>query len=233
MWIENILSEGAHATRLRTDLKYFAESALRIRPKAGPLEPFRLNAAQLKLHQIIEDQKAKTGKVRVVVLKARQLGISTYVAARLYHRTINSPGLRTIIIGHERAASRNLFSIVKRFHDNLSDDLRPHTGTSNAEELIFDRIDSGYLVSVATTEGAGRSATAQLLHASETAFPTAADGKLTASGAGSLWHRDHPGIHRERLQRLPPTLAQGRSRRERIFTRVSALVDRPGLSPGG
>ena len=40
----------------------------------------------------------------------------------------------------------------------------------NAEELVFDRIDSGYLVSVATTEGAGRSATAQLLHASETAF---------------------------------------------------------------
>ena len=41
---------------------------------------------------------------------------------------------------------------------------------SSPEELIFDRIDSGYLVSVATTEGTGRSATAQLLHASEAAF---------------------------------------------------------------
>jgi hypothetical protein len=170
MWIDSILGEGAHATRLRSDLEYFAENALKIRPKAGPLEPFRFNAAQRRLHQIIEDQKAKTGKVRVIVLKARQLGCSTYVAARLYHRTINSPGLRTIIIGHERAASRNLFALVKRFHDNLPDDLRPHTGTSNAEELVFDKIDSGYLVSVATTEGAGRSATAQLLHASETAF---------------------------------------------------------------
>jgi hypothetical protein len=36
--------------------------------------------------------------------------------------------------------------------------------------LIFDQIDSGYLASVATQEGAGRSATAQLLHASEAAF---------------------------------------------------------------
>ena len=170
MWLENVLAEGEHSTRLRTDLEYFAEHALKISPKAGPLEPFRFNSAQRRLHQVIEQQKAKTGKVRVVVLKARQLGVSTYVAARLYNKTINSPGLRTIIIGHERAASRNLFSLVKRFHDNLSDDLRPHTGTSNAEELIFDRIDSGYLVSVATTEGAGRSATAQLLHASETAF---------------------------------------------------------------
>jgi hypothetical protein len=170
MWLEKLINEGEYATRLRTDLEYFAEHALKIRPKAGPLEPFRFNAAQKKLHEVIEAQKAKTGRVRVIVLKARQLGVSTYVAARLYHKTINSPGLRTIIIGHERAASRNLFALVKRFHDNLPEDLRPHTGVSNAEELVFDKIDSGYLVSVATTEGAGRSATAQLLHASETAF---------------------------------------------------------------
>jgi hypothetical protein len=52
----------------------------------------------------------------------------------------------------------------------LPDDLRPSVGTSNAEELSFDRLDSGYLVSVATGEGAGRSATAQFLHASEAAF---------------------------------------------------------------
>jgi hypothetical protein len=170
MWIDSLLSEGTHAQRLRSDLIYFAESALKIRPKSGPLEPLHLNAAQRRLHQIIEDQKAKTGKVCVIVLKARQLGVSTYVAARLYHKTISSPGLRTIIVGHERAASRNLFDIVRRFHDHMPEDLRPSIGTSNAQELIFDKLDSGYLVSVATTEGAGRSATAQALHASETAF---------------------------------------------------------------
>jgi hypothetical protein len=170
MWIENLLSEGTHAARLRTDLEYFAEHALKIRPKSGPIAPFLFNAAQRRLHQVIEAQKAKTGRVRIIVLKARQLGCSTYTAARLYWRTINAPGQRTIIIGHERAASRNLFEIVKRFHENMPEDLRPHTGTSNAEELIFDRIDSGYIVSTATHEGAGRSATAQALHASEAAF---------------------------------------------------------------
>ena len=170
MWLENVLSEGEHAQRIRTDLCYFAERALKLRPKAGPLEPFVFNAAQLRLHEVIEAQKAKAGRVRVVVLKARQLGMSTYAAARLYHRTINNPGLRTIIIGHERRASSNLFDIVKRFHDNMPEDLRPSIGVSNREELIFDRIDSGYLVSVASGEGTGRSATAQLLHASEAAF---------------------------------------------------------------
>src|SRR5262249_3891078 len=124
----------------------------------------------LKLHEIIEEQKRKTGRVRVVILKARQLGISTYVAARYYWRTVHAPGVRTLIVGHERAASRNLFQIVKRFHDLMPDDERPSISTSNAEELIFDKLDSGYLVSVATQDGAGRSSTAQMLHASEAAF---------------------------------------------------------------
>jgi len=170
MWLDNLLAEGQHASRLANDLECFCGQALRLRPKAGTLDPFIFNAAQFKLHRVIEEQKAKTGRVRVVILKARQLGVSTYVAARLYHRTINSPGLRTIILGHERRASCNLFQIVKRFHENLPDALRLSVGTSNAEELIFDRIDSGYIVAVASGEGTGRSATAQLLHASEVGF---------------------------------------------------------------
>jgi hypothetical protein len=168
-WIDDLRSAGDHATKVKTDLPYFAQS-LRIRPKTGSLVSFTLNPAQLELHKLIEEQKAKTGRVRVVVLKARQMGVSTYAAARFYHRTISNPGLRTIIIGHKVDASRNLFQIVKRFHDHLPEDLRPSIGVSNAEELVFDKIDSGYLVTVATTEGAGRSATAQMLHGSETAF---------------------------------------------------------------
>jgi hypothetical protein len=170
MWLDAIVQEGRHATRLYGDLPYFAEQALKLRPKFGPLEPFRFNGAQHKLHTLLEEQRKKTGRVRAIVLKARQLGVSTYVAARFYRATTASPGLKTIIIGHERRASSNLFQIVKRLHDGLPDDLRPSVGTSNAEELSFDRLDSGYLVSVATGEGAGRSATAQFLHASEAAF---------------------------------------------------------------
>jgi hypothetical protein len=59
---------------------------------------------------------------------------------------------------------------VKRFYDNLPDDQKPTLGTSNAEELIFDRLDSGYMVSVATLDGAGRSSTVQALHGSEVGF---------------------------------------------------------------
>ncbi len=169
-WINQLREAGDYVTRLDTDLEFFAAELLRIRPKAGSLSPFLFNPAQRELHRIIEEQKAKTGRVRVIVLKARQLGISTYVAARYYKRTTSCPGLRTIIIGHEKPASKNLFQLVKRFHEHMPEDMRPSVGASNAEELLFDNIDSGYLVSVATEDGSGRSATAQNLHASEAAF---------------------------------------------------------------
>jgi hypothetical protein len=76
-WLNKVLSDGVHSQRLRTDLPYFAEHALKLRPKTGALVLFRFNAAQRKLHEPIEAQRAKTGRVRVICLKARQLGHPT------------------------------------------------------------------------------------------------------------------------------------------------------------
>ncbi len=52
-WLDDVLTEGEHTGRLRTDLPYFAEHSLKLRPKSGPLEAFIFNAAQHKLHEII------------------------------------------------------------------------------------------------------------------------------------------------------------------------------------
>jgi hypothetical protein len=179
-WLADLRGDAERAIRLDTDLEFFAAERLKIRPKAGSLAPFLFNPAQRELHRRLEEQKAKTGRVRAIVLKARQMGISTYVAARYYKATTSNPGLRTAIIGHEKPASRNLFNLVKRFHDNIPPEQRLSTGTSNAEELVFDSIDSGYLVSTATLEGSGRSSTAQLLHASEAAFWASLQEQLSA-----------------------------------------------------
>lgn len=168
--LKEIWRAADRSVKLNSDLEFFAAEALKIRPKMGGLVPFTFNPVQKKLHAIIEEQKAKTGRVRIVVLKARQEGVSTYVAGRYYHKTTRNPGYLTAIVAHEKPASRNLFNLVKRFHDHMPEDLKPATGASNAEELKFSDIDSGYLVSVATEDGAGRSSTAQMLHASEAAF---------------------------------------------------------------
>jgi hypothetical protein len=168
--IDDLSADVDHALRLDSDLEYFAAHKLKIRPKAGGLVPFIFNPVQRKLHAITEEQLASTGMVRIVCLKARQEGVGTYVAGRYYRKTIRNPGFLTAIVAHEKPAVRNLFGLVKRMHDAMPEDERPATGASNAEELKFSNIDSGYLVSVATEDGAGRSSTAQALHASEAAF---------------------------------------------------------------
>jgi hypothetical protein len=76
--------------RLAEDFEFFAEQVLRIRDKDGLIVPFKLNTAQKYLHARIEAQKKKTGRVRVIGLKGRQQGYSTYVQARYSGCSINA-----------------------------------------------------------------------------------------------------------------------------------------------
>ena len=64
-----LLNEGERAARVRSDLPYFTEHCLKLRPKTGSLAAFLFNPAQLELHRRIEEQKAKTGRVRVIIIE--------------------------------------------------------------------------------------------------------------------------------------------------------------------
>lgn len=163
------------ARRLKTDFAHYASRCLHIRSKSGLVRPMELNRSQRYLHERIEAQRARTGKVRVLVLKGRQIGISTYIGGRFYWRTTHGRGLRTFILAHLDDASDNLFNIAGRFHDNCPDVVRPHTGKSNAKELSFDLLDSGYKVATAGNKAVGRSETIQLFHGSEVAYWPNAD----------------------------------------------------------
>jgi hypothetical protein len=161
--------------RLKTDLEHYAARCLKIRTKAGKIEPLLLNRMQRHLHDRIEDQLQRTGKVRVLILKGRQQGCSTYVGARFYHRATHTRGQRVYILTHEQDATDNLFDMVARFHEHCPPLVKAATGASNAKELDFNKLDSGYSVGTAGTKAAGRSRTLQLFHGSEVAFwPNAA-----------------------------------------------------------
>jgi hypothetical protein len=129
-----------------------------------------LNAAQVYLHGQLEDQRARTGKVRALVLKGRQQGISTYIGGRYYWRVTHSRGIRVFILTHEQDATDNLFGMVERFHDHCPAAVKPITGAANAKELDFSRLESGYKVGTAGAKAVGRSQTVQLFHGSEVAF---------------------------------------------------------------
>jgi hypothetical protein len=152
------------------DLTHFASAFFMIRTKGGTPKKFELNKAQLYVHQKLEDQLAATGKVRAILLKGRQQGMSTLIQARYLHRVITTRGKRAFILTHEAEATKNLFEMTKRYYDNLPEGLCPKADKSSAKELRFSQFDSGYSVGTAGNKGTGRSQTIQLFHGSETAF---------------------------------------------------------------
>jgi hypothetical protein len=200
----------AVSLKYRDDFLYYAARCLKIKTKSGAVALLGLNTAQTWIHHKIEQQRARTGKVRANILKGRQQGCSTYVGARFYHRTTLNSGQLALIMTHLADSTDALFAMTKRFHDNAPLSMRPHTAASNANELAFDELDGGYVVATAgNRKGVGRARTFQLLHASEFALwdnadehmaglgQTVPDGpgseiikESTANGVGNAFHRD-------------------------------------------
>lgn len=156
--------------RLQNDLAYFAKRLLKIKPKTGPLEPFIFNTAQEYLHGRLQAQNNRLGKVRVLIVKGRQQGCSTYVAARYYHRAVRNQGQSVFILSHESQTTEKLFNIVDRYHENVPDVAKPHAEIHNRRQLKFDQLGSDYSVGTAGNEDVGRGGTIQLFHGSEVAF---------------------------------------------------------------
>lgn len=189
---EQLEQVRALALRCRDDFEFFALTCLKIRTKSGDVIPLRLNRAQWFLHARLQKQLEKGGKVRAIVVKGRQLGISTYLQARYYWLLWKSTkALRAFILTHSDEATANLFGMAQRFHAHMPAHLRPETKAASAKELIFRLNDCGYQVATAGGREVGRSATIQLLHGSEVpSWPNAADHisslfQALSKGAGS------------------------------------------------
>ncbi len=139
--------EKAIRQRLKDDFEHYAARCLKIRPKhlegeAQPgLIPFRLNAVQQQLHARIEDQRARAGRVRILVLKARQPGVSTYVAGRYFWKVTHHRGIRVFILTHSDKATANLFAMAETYYEHCPGLIRPQIKASNAKELSFSRLN--------------------------------------------------------------------------------------------
>lgn len=133
---------------------------------------------------------------------------STYTEGRLYWRTSLQNGKRAFILTHDAEATSTIFELAKRYHEHVPNVMRPSISASNARELIFDKLDSGYKVGTAGSKAVGRGSTIQYLHGSEVAFwpnaeehfaglmqaiPSGPDTEVilesTANGVGGLYHR--------------------------------------------
>jgi len=162
-------SPEAVRRRLYEDFPAYAKVALKIRSKGGDIVPLVLNEAQQRLNAIVEAQLESDGKIRVIVLKARQQGLSTVIGARMYWRVSQNPAQKALVVTHHAESTKALFDLTKRYHDNVPPPLKPSTKYASRRELKFDKLDSGYAVATAGGEGVARGETITVAHLSELA----------------------------------------------------------------
>jgi hypothetical protein len=141
-----------------------AEQFLVVRSRDGRPSRLKANAVQ----KAFEDRRGE----RNIVLKARQMGLTTWAAGRFFIRTITQPGSLTLEVAHTRESAEEIFRIVHRFLDWLPDQMRNgplRTSRANARQIVFPELDSQYRVVSAGERNAGRGLTVQNLHCSELA----------------------------------------------------------------
>lgn len=144
--------------------EYLIASLLHIRDKHGRLRELYLTQAQ-------KDYQRHCGK-RSIILKARQLGMTTYVAARFFVNCITRPGTLAVQVAHDQRSAEEIFRIVHRMLENLPQRFRKgalKTSRANVRQIVFPELDSEYRVETAADPNAGRGLTIQNLHCSEVA----------------------------------------------------------------
>jgi hypothetical protein len=202
------------------DFAYYAARLLKIKTKDGELAPFRLWQPQLRLHSVLSDLKERGKLQRVIVLKARQEGISTYTEGRIFHASHFTPNTKNVVITHDKESGSSIFTMCHLFYESLPPHLRPMTRFSSKKEIVFENPDkkeryknpglrSRLEVYTAGKKSVGRSTTIHNLHCSELAswsfasdtvpslLPTVPKNtnslvvyESTAKGVGNFFHRE-------------------------------------------
>lgn len=137
---------------------------LKVRARNGSLGQLCANTVQ--------QQYARKRRQRNIIVKARQVGMTTYIAARYFLCTLLRPGTVTLQVAHTQESAQQIFRIVRRFYETLQMDLQRKVITDRAtlRELAFAETDSRYVVDTAGNARVGRGLTIHNLHASEVAF---------------------------------------------------------------
>jgi hypothetical protein len=166
---------------LRENTPVFAEHCLTIVTKSGVRVRLVPKPEQLRFDAALEKQRQAGLPERIVALKARQVGVSTWLQAKLIQRTTQYPDRRALVLAHLRQTAGPVFDIGKRMWENLPDvdDIKPKKFGGLKQKTLEFTNGSIYMADSAREFESGRGLTIHDLHLSEPAFYPDAQRKLT------------------------------------------------------
>lgn len=161
---------------IKQDFYKFAKMNLYIKDKFANIIPFVPNEPQRALIDYVLLCIQEKRPVKVIILKARQMGFSTAVEALCYWWTSTNFNINSVIIGNDEKSSLNLYRMFRRYFDNTNILFKPSVRYNTKSDLTFEKFDengkqiglgSAIKIETAKNKSAGRSDTVNFLHASE------------------------------------------------------------------
>ena len=119
---------------------------------------------------------------RLIILKARQMGVSTVLEGVGFQYSMCLPNMRGLIVSHDTDSSKHLLSMTRRYWDtSWLSDLNVYQPKNMAGQILgWLEPDTELRVATAKNLASGRSHTLRFLHGSEVAFWQ--DGKTLMTG---------------------------------------------------
>jgi hypothetical protein len=159
--------------RCRASFTYFIRYAWVVKNKDGEVVPFHPNPPQRRLIDLIEDKSRDGRQVKVLILKARQMGFSTVCQAYIAWQAFMFKGQSALTVAHLEEPSAELFGKVEFGHERMPAWLQPpKDGRTRGKRLQLGPSHDNAILYVdhAKNKDAGRSQTFQNAHLSEVAF---------------------------------------------------------------
>ncbi len=217
-------------TRYRKDFLTFCKERLQVidrdHPSGAAIVPFEPNVAQLAFNDTIEKVKMFNRErttleqqvdpdvhiseypVKIVVLKARKAGFSTFIAARAFWKCDLNEATKAMLMAHREDAAQNIAGIQRRFIHKFRDDNTSILGKipkmGSTIEWCPEHDSKIILKTAGSKDGSNRSFTYQILHFSEIAHYADSDEvsaaqaaaatanetyfESTANGMGNIFH---------------------------------------------
>jgi len=149
--------------------KIIENGYLTIKTKKDGLKRLVPNPVQKRFIEKVKELFYGMKPVRIIVLKARQMGLSTIIESIIYAFTSRMTGVNSCVIADDLDGANYIFEMQKLFQEYLDLHLKPLPKHSNEKKLAFSGINSQILIDTSDNPNAGRKFTFQFLHCTEVA----------------------------------------------------------------